>query len=362
MPGHALPDYHGEERIGARDRIPVAISCEEYPVDPDRRIVDAHIHLHHPGAGKPVYRLDEMLVDTRAGHNITHVVFVEAGTAYLDFGPPALRSVGETEFVAGEARLSRSHETEVAAIIAFADLTLGDGLEDVLEGHEAVGKGLFRGIRHATAWDSSAAIHVGGWRGWSNPSSGLMMEPTFRRGVAQLGQKGYCYEAYLYHPQIAELAALARATEDTLIVLDHLGVPLNVGPYQDRDAVRAIWKSGLQDLAACPNAVLKLGGIGMKWLYGPASPGHERPPSSDEVVSYWGDDLRWCIETFGPDRCMFESNFPVDGRSLNYTVIWNSFQKIASIYSTNEQRDLFAGTAARVYSITSGDDSDINNL
>jgi L-fuconolactonase len=329
---------------------------QEEPVDPGQQIVDPHHHLHQAGSGKDPYLLEDMLANTRAGHNVTHTVFVEAGTAFRRDGPVALQPVGETEFVASEARRSEQSPTRVAAIIAFGDLTVGDDeVDEMLDAHETAGSGLFRGIRYVTTWDASPAIYSGGWPGWMDPPPGLMAEKRFRRGVARLGQRGYCFEAYLYHPQIPELACLADAFEDITMVLDHSGMPLNVGPYTDRDAVRDEWRKGVRLLVSRPNTIMKLGGMGMdSWFFGAGWAANVRPPGSDEVTEYWGDDLRWCIDTLSPSRCMFESNYPVDRATLDYTVIWNAFQKIASSYSEKERHDLFAGTAARVYGIDLG--------
>jgi L-fuconolactonase len=316
----------------------------EDPVDPRRRIVDAHHHLHD--RQPEPYLVDDLISDTRAGHNVTHTVCCETSVSYRDEGPEALRPVGETEFFAAQARASDGRATRIAAIVAFADLTLSDGLDEVLAAHEASGGGRFRGIRHPAAWSPGVPT------GYKNPPPGLMADERFRRGVARLGDKQYSFDAWVYHPQLPELARLADAVEETTIVLNHLGVPLNVGPYTDRDAVRSNWRSGMGQLAACPNAAVKLGGIGMDtYLFRTGWSARARPPGSDEIVVWWGDDIRWCVDTFGPSRCMFESNYPVDRDAVGYTVAWNAFQKIAAAYSEAEQDDLFAGTAARVYRI-----------
>jgi L-fuconolactonase len=323
----------------------LALTREE-PLDARRRIVDAHHHLHDTEGNR--YLLDDLISDTRSGHNVTHAVFVETMAGYRQGGPEALRPVGETEFVAAQARESEGRATRIAAIVGFADLTLGDALDEVLEAHEIAGEGRFRGIRHPTAWDADPDVPAG----YMNPPPGLMAEESFRRGVARLGAKGYSFDAWVYHPQLPELAKLAQAADCTTIVLNHLGVPLNVGPYNNRDAVRSEWQSGMSQFAACPNAVVKLGGIGMDtYLFRTGWSSRARPPGSDEVVEWWGDDIRWCIDTFGSSRCMFEANYPVDRDAIGYTVSWNAFQKIAAIYSDEEQNDLFAGTAARVYRI-----------
>lgn len=179
-----------------------------------------------------------------------------------------------------------------------------------------------------------------------------MAEESFRRGIAALGDRGYSFDAYVYHPQLPVLAELARSAEGTTIAVDHLGAPLSVGPYRDRDAARYQWRSGMRQVARCPNTVVKLGGIGMDGhLQRTGWSSRSRPPGSDEVVAWWGEDIQWCIDTFGPARCMFESNYPVDARAVGYTVLWNAFKKIAARYSDAEQDLLFADTAARVYRI-----------
>jgi L-fuconolactonase len=328
------------------DRLEWVTLTKEEPVDPVRQIVDSHHHLHDWENNS--YLVDDLISDTRSGHNVTHTVCCETSANYREDGPEALRPVGETEFFAAQARESDGRATRIAAIVAFADLTLGDGLDEVLEAHEVAGGGRFRGIRHPTAWTSSPDVPAG----YMTPPPDLMADEGLRRGVARLGERGYSYDAWIYHPQLPELAGLVEAADGTAIVLNHLGVPLNVGPYADRDAVRSQWRSGMRQLAACPNAVVKVGGIGMdSYFYRTGWSSRARPPGSDEVVAWWGDDIRWCIDTFGPSRCMFESNYPVDRDAVGYTVLWNAFQKIAATYSGDEQDDLFAGTAARVYRI-----------
>jgi L-fuconolactonase len=328
------------------DRLEWVTLTKEEPVDPVRQIVDAHHHLH--GWENNSYLVDDLISDTRSGHNVTRTVCCETSASYREDGPVPLRPVGETEFFAAQARESDGRATRIAAIVAFADLTLGDGLDEVLEAHEIAGGGRFRGIRHPTAWTASPEVPAG----YKDPPPDLMGDEGFRRGVARLGERGYSFDAWVYHPQLPELAKLAGAVEGTTIVLNHLGVPLNVGPYADRDAVRTQWRGGMSQLAACPNATVKLGGIGMDtYLFRTGWSARARPPGSDEVVAWWGDDIRWCIDVFGPSRCMFESNYPVDRDAIGYTVIWNAFQKIAAAYSDTEQDDLFAGTAARVYRI-----------
>jgi predicted TIM-barrel fold metal-dependent hydrolase len=160
---------------------------------------------------------------------------------------------------------------------------------------------------------------------------------------------GLSFEAWQYHPQLAEVAELARAVPELSIVLNHIGGPVGVGSYDGREEeVLAEWRPGMEAIAALPNVSLKVGGIGMT-RYGVGWEHDDRPPDSDTVLARWRDQLLWCIDEFGPDRCMFESNFPVDGETCSYTVLWNAFKKVSAGYSADERADLFAGTARRVY-------------
>jgi predicted TIM-barrel fold metal-dependent hydrolase len=313
-------------------------SSREEAVDPVRRIVDPHHHLWD-GDDVHRYRLEELVRDTRGSHNVTDTVFLECSASYRADGPEQLLPVGETEFVREEALESDRGATRISGIVGFADLTLGDALDTVLDAHEAAGRGRFRGIRHQLTPDTT------------RHTPGSPTDPAFRRGVEQLGARGYTFDAWAFPAQLLDLADLARAAEATTIVVDHLGAPIAIPPYDDEAETRAMWQRGLRALAECPNVVLKLGGIGMDHYFATGWTARERPPDSNEVAARWRDTICWCIDTFGPARCMFESNFPADRQALDYSVIWNTFQRVAESYSAAEQDSLFANTAARVYRI-----------
>lgn len=316
----------------------------EEPLDPNELICDPHHHLwHHP---KTPYLLEDLHADTGAGHNVARTVFVECMSEYHRDGPEPLRPVGETEFVAGIAKASReSGGAEIAGIVSYADLTLGADVAEVLEAHDAAGDGLFRGIRHASSWDASPDVH----NAHTNPPRGLLLEPSFGEGLATLARMGFSFDAWMFHPQLDDLADLAERHPDAPIVLDHIGGPLGIGPYAGRrDEVMEQWRPMMERIARCPNVYLKVGGIGMS-LYGFGWRRNPTAPSSETLAEAWGPTLRWCIEEFGAERCMFESNFPVDKRSCSYTVLWNTFQRVASGASPSERSDLFHDTAARFY-------------
>src|SRR4051794_39773931 len=315
-------------------------------LEPDLPIVDGHHHLWRRDGAQP-YHLAELHADTGAGHRVEQTVFVECAWAYRTDGPEALRPVGESAAVAEVAAASAADGgAEIAAIVGRADMMLGDAVDEVLEAHEAAGRGRFRGIRHATAYDPDHRVR----RSHTKPTPGMLGEAPFRRGVARLAARGHSFDAWLYHPQIPELTALAQALPEAPIVLDHLGGPLAVGPYEGRRAeVRAQWQADMAALAACPNVTVKLGGIGMA-IFGTPVERERRPPlSSTALADEWSGPIRFVIEQFGPDRCLFESNFPVDKAACSYVTLWNAFKRIAAGASESEKTALFSGTARRVY-------------
>jgi predicted TIM-barrel fold metal-dependent hydrolase len=271
---------------------------------------------------------------------------------YRAAGDQAYVSVGETEFVNGVAAMSASggygKSRVCAGIVGHADLQrLGAGVEPVLEAHGRAGGGRFRGIRNSSVWDADVSIVTVP----PPPPRGLLGDARFREGFARLARQNLSFDTWLYHPQIGELAALARAFPDTTIVLDHVGGPLGIGVYKDRRAeVFGVWRDAIRNIARCPNVNVKLGGLGMK-VMGFGFEGKDRAPGSDELAREWRPYLETCIEAFGVDRAMFESNFPVDKQSCSYGVLWNAFKRFAAKYSEAEKHALFVGTACRVYRI-----------
>ncbi len=320
---------------------------EEEILEPERPICDPHHHLWDRNGSR--YLLDELLADTGSGHNIVSTVFVECLSMYRAGGPEAFRPIGETEFVQGIAAMSASGgygPTRVAAgIVGYADLTLGDAVRPVLEAQVAASPNRFRGIRHAAGWHPSEAIR----NSHTNPPEHLFLDESFRRGFAHLAPLGLSFDAWLYHEQIPELTSLARAFPETTVILDHFGGPLGIGPYAGHlDDVFETWRPLLDDLATCPNVVAKLGGINMP-VNGFGWEKRDRPPGSQELADATGRYYLHTIERFGPDRCMFESNFPVDKASCSYAVLWNAFKRLAAGFSETEKAAMFHDTATRVY-------------
>ncbi len=323
----------------------------EQPLEPELPICDPHHHLwdRYTAFVMPRYLLDEILEDVGAGHNVVSTVFLECGAMYKADGPEALRPVGETEFVNGIAAMSASGlygKTRIAAgIVGHADLRLGAAAGAVLDAHIAAGGGRFRGIRQSAALDADPAVA----KYSTNPPAHLYLRDDFQRGFAQLAPRRLTFDVWCFHRQIPDVTALARAFPETTIVLDHFGGPLGVGSYAGKaKEVYAEWRTSITELATCPNVVAKLGGINMV-LNGFGWHERPRPPSSQELCDATRHYYEFTIEQFGADRCMFESNFPVDMVSCSYTVLWNSFKRLAANASAAEKANLFHDTAARVY-------------
>lgn len=320
----------------------------EEVLTPQQKICDAHHHLWDHAGDR--YFAAELAADLSDGHNVVKTIYVECGHAYRKTGPAHLASIGETEFVVRENE--RLRETlghgAIAGIIGFADLRLGLLLDETLTAHIEAGAGRFCGIRHGTAWDESSQIvnHQLG------PPAGLMGDPSFVAGVQKLGTRSLTFDAWLYHPKIPEITVLAHAAPDTTIVLDHLGAPLGIGPYVGRrEEVLQFCRMALSAFAKAPNARLKIGGIGMT-IFGNGWHKLDAPPDSATIAAAWADHIRWCIDTFGPDRVLFESNFPPDGRSCSYRTLWNAYKRIAEPYSAVEVERMFHDNAVEVYRLS----------
>lgn len=323
----------------------------EDPIDPSLPICDPHHHLWDQVKGRvaPRYLLDEILVDVGAGHNVVSTVFIECGAMWKTDGSEAMRCVGETEFVNGIAAMSASGiygPCRVAAgIVGTAPLRIGSAVGAVLDAQIASGGGRFRGIRLGAAWDADPVVP----NHRTAPPEHIFLRDDFRAGFAELVRRKLTFEAWCYHPQIPDVTALARAFPDATIILDHFGGPLGIGSYAGKQKeVYATWQRSITELATCPNVVAKLGGINMEvngfgW--------HERPkpPTSQELMEATKPYYEYTIEKFGAERCMFESNFPVDAVSCSYTVLWNSFKRLTAGCSAADKARLFHDTAARVY-------------
>jgi predicted TIM-barrel fold metal-dependent hydrolase len=336
-------------------------------IDASRPIIDPHHHLwdirrtlaqvpHDHDfvaaiARSPIYLLPELLGDIGAGHNVVATVFVECGAYYRAGADAPLRPVGETEFVNGIAAMSASGlygpARACAGIVSHADLTLGAGVRPVLDAHRAAAPDRLRGIRHSVAFDADPAV-LGFLQ---SPCAGLLAEPAFRAGLSEVAAAGLSYDCWLLAPQLPELVAMAQALPELPIICDHVGTPLGIGAYAgQRDAGFAEWAGNIRMLAACPNVVMKLGGLAMPFA-GFGSFMADPMATAQALADDWRPWIETCIAAFGADRCMFESNFPVDRGTCDYATLWNAFKLISAGASEHEKTALFSGTAARVYRI-----------
>ncbi len=321
--------------------------------DPAREIIDPHHHLWRNRFNQD-YLLNELWADTGAGHNVTKTVFMECRAFYRREGPEHLKALGETQAIteiAKQSHESSENRARIAGIVAHADLTLAgtekEKLVELLDGHTAIAGALFKGIRQAGARDSEPeALVIPG----SAPAY-LYGKESFREGLRLLAARGLSYDTWHYHHQNLDYIDLANAVPECTMVLDHFGTPLGVGRFRgNRDEIFKEWKVEMRELAKCSNVYAKIGGLampdnGFDWHLA------ERPPTSDEFVAAQGRYYHHMIECFGPERCMFESNFPVDRLSISYPVLWNALKKIAARYSESEQQALFSGTASKVYKL-----------
>ena len=327
---------------------------QEPTLEPEIPICDPHHHFWDFRAQRIPYQrylLHELAADINSGHNVASTVFIEARSMYRSDGPEEMRPVGEVEFVQGLAAASASGlygpGRAAAAIVGHANLNLGERVEPVLEALRAASPNRFRGIRHSVTWDPDPEVENTA----AHKIEGQLASDNFRAGTRALARMGLSLEGWLFFPQLPELADLAKAVPDLTIILNHIGGLLRSGPYANRDdEVLTTWRSGIAAVAEYPNVNIKLGGIGMPrtgfdW--------HARvePIGSEELAESMSPFMTYCIERFGPDRCMFESNFPVDKVSYSYNVMYNAFKRMSKGYSAAERAAMFHDTAVRVYRI-----------
>ena len=316
-------------------------------LEPNLTIIDPHHHLWdlrtfetdpHASFEQKVYLCEDISNDIMsAGHNVVQTVFAQCGAFYRADGPKPMRCVGETEFVHGIAAMSRSGiygPTRLCTgIFGTADLRLGNAVEEVLQGHMAASP-YFRGIRSAFPSD---------------------LNQEFLDGFAMLAKHELSFDNYSPDfERLPTLAKLASRFPNVTIIVNHLGGKID--PDADASTV-ASWQRAIDAIAACPNTVMKVGGAQQR--VGPWEPlfhMHKCPTpiGSEELCELLFPYYACAIEKFGPDRCMFESNFPVDKECVSYRTLWNAFKRIAAKagLSEAEKADIFSGTAACAYRLS----------
>jgi predicted TIM-barrel fold metal-dependent hydrolase len=316
-------------------------------LEPDLPIVDPHHHLWvRPNYS---YLFPDLLADVGSGHKIHATMFEQAASMYRDDGPEELKSLGETQFVCGVAAMSASGKFGptrcIAGMVGYVDLRLGARAKGLIERHIAISDGRIRGVRNSSTWSDDPTLKPFA----SNAPQGLLLDKSFREGFAALVGLDLTFDAWMFQTQLGDVIDLARAFPQARIVLNHVGGPLAVGPYAGkREEAFKVWRDKIKEIAGFPNTYVKLGGLGMKM------PGFEfvekpEPPSSQDLANAWRPYIETCIAAFGPQRAMFESNFPVDKGSCSYQVLWNAFKRIAAGYSADEKTALFSGAAKKAY-------------
>jgi L-fuconolactonase len=321
----------------------------EDAIDPWRPIIDPHHHIWSlPLAHYPA---EELLLDLTHGHNVRATVYLESRVHWRSTGPEHLRSVGETEYVTeiAEKYAGRDGPSIAAGIVGHVDFEMGSAIQEVLEAHIAAGRGRFKGVRANLFWDADVDM------GYPMPPRNLSERANFRAGFSRLATLGLSCDIMAYYPNLPTVAELLRAFPGTHIVINHCGGPMGCPPYQHKQLeMIADWRRNIGLLASLPNVHMKIGGLGGPF-FGPLIPMRLRaqagPPSSESLAQMIEPFVYECVLAFGPQRCMFESNFPADKYDYDYVVLWNAFKRLTHHYSASEQHDLFAGTAARFYRI-----------
>ena len=324
---------------------------EEDTLEPEIPICDPHHHFWDFRTARIPYQrylLHQLIADVSRGHNVRSTVFIEARAMYRTDGPAEMRPVGEVEFVQGLAAASASGLygpcRAAAAIVGHADLKLGDRVEPALHALQAASPNRFRGIRHIVTWDADPRVE-------SREKEGVLSTPEFRAGAQVLGRMGLSLDTICCFPQLPEMVAFARAVPEVTIIMNHLGGLNRTGPFAGRDdVVMPAWRNGMAELAKCPNVYLKLGGHGMP-RFGFDWHLRDKPVGSEELAADMAPLMSYCIEQFGPQRCMFESNFPVDKVSFSHHVLYNAFKRFSRGYAAAERAALFHDTAVRAYRI-----------
>ena len=319
-------------------------TLQEEVLEPALPIIDPHHHLWVRSGY--TYLMPELAADLESGHNIIATVFAECHSMYRKEGPKAERSLGETEFVRGQAAMSASGTFGRAGacdvMFGNVDLTLGSAVEPILEQHIAASDGRFRGVRISSGWHADEKV------GNVTEQPNLLIDPRVSEAAAVLSRMGLSLDCWLYHPQLDEVAQLADAHPALTIILNHVGSPILGGPYRGKsEEVFKDWKAAIIQISRRQNVFVKLGALPIRM----PNFGGDRsvPPGSEEVAAAWRPWMETCIEAFGPARSMYESNFPVQKRWCSYQVCWNAFKRISASASASEKADLFAGAAARAY-------------
>ena len=316
------------------------------------KLIDAH---HHLWAGQDddfasPYEANDYLADI-AGVDVQASVFLECFSHYDRTLPEPLQSTGETRYVAGVAEQFAAGPGPrlAAAIVAYADPFATEDFGGVRDAHLAAGGRRLRGIRRCVTWDPDPALNYP----TLHAREGMLRSRVLRDALAALAERDLHFETWLYHPQIGELADLAGDAPATTIVLKHVGTPLGVGRYAGDARVWTDWREATSRLAERPNVWVKLGGFVMHGSIFDAfreaqGLDHWTAPVLAERIAPYVDHL---LATFGPERCLFESNFPIDKPHCRYGDIVEACRLAVAGHGPEALEQVFAEAARRLYRI-----------
>ena len=325
----------------------------EDPILPNIPIIDPHHHLWDVGFGR--YYIEELLEDINSsGHNILSTVYIMSSSntkIYSKDGLEEFKPLTEIEFATSEGKradLIPNNRVKVnASIVGSVDLTYGNKLQPVLEKAVNISEGRLKGIRMLLASHTDPRISSGAVKS----DLGLMLHPNFIDGAKCVQDANLSLDFWIYHTQLNEMEKIARALPDLTIILNHIGGPIHIGEYEGKQAAtHREWRSAMMRLSRIPNINVKLGGLGMA-VNGAKFHNSKFPPNSVQLSDIWKPWIYETIDMFGFDRCMFESNFPVDKGSCSYGALWNAFKIIAKDMSDDEINKLFSKNAAKIYKI-----------
>ena len=325
----------------------------EDPILPNIPIIDPHHHLWDVGFGR--YYIEELLEDINSsGHNILSTVYIMSSSntkIYSKDGLEEFKPLKEIEFATSEGKradLIPNNKVKVnASIVGSVDLTYGNKLQPVLEKAVNISEGRLKGIRMLLASHTDPRISSGAVKS----DLGLMLHPNFIDGAKCIQNANLSLDFWIYHTQLNEMEKIARSLPDLTIILNHIGGPIHLGEYEGKQAAtHREWRSAMMRLSRIPNINVKLGGLGMA-VNGAKFHNNKFPPNSVQLSDVWKPWIYETIDMFGFDRCMFESNFPVDKGSCSYGALWNAFKILAKDMSDDEINKLFSKNAANIYKI-----------
>jgi len=303
----------------------------EDPILPNIPIIDPHHHLWDVGFGR--YYIEELLEDINSsGHNILSTVYIMSSSntkIYSKDGLEEFKPLTEIEFATSEGKradLIPNNKVKVnASIVGSVDLTYGNKLQPVLEKAVNISEGRLKGIRMLLASHTDPRISSGAVKS----DLGLMLHPNFIEGAKCIQNANLSLDFWIYHTQLNEMEKIARSLPDLTIILNHIGGPIHLGEYEGKQAAtHREWRSAMMRLSRIPNINVKLGGLGMA-VNGAKFHNNKFPPNSVQLSNVWKPWIYETIDIFGFDRCMFESNFPVDKGSCSYGALWNAFKILA---------------------------------